>query len=157
MASPIDKCPLCAESRYEMRCIGRKTVNVARREFHTIPIGPLLQAFWRTPEGAQCMRHRSQRTEAILAEIQANGGRLSVYDDFYHGQDYLDAVQRGDITKDDMDLSDVPARLGLKAAALAWLFTALAFRMLRPGQSRQWQLALAWPWPEPRPKYTKFA
>jgi hypothetical protein len=102
--SDLDKCPLCAESRYEKRCVGRKTVNIARQEFHTIPIGPLLQAFWRTSEGAQRMRHRSQRTETILAEMRANGGRLSVYDDFYHGQDYLDAVQRGDITKDDMVL-----------------------------------------------------
>ena len=33
--------------------------------------------------------------------------------------------------------SDVPARLGLKAAALAWLLTAWAFRNCRPGQSRQ--------------------
>jgi hypothetical protein len=33
--------------------------------------------------------------------------------------------------------SDVPARLGLKAAALARLSTALAFRIFKPGQSRQ--------------------
>ena len=33
--------------------------------------------------------------------------------------------------------SDVPARLGLKAMALAWLFMALAFKILRPGQSHQ--------------------
>jgi hypothetical protein len=33
--------------------------------------------------------------------------------------------------------SDVPARLGLKAVALAWLLTALAFRIFRLGQSRQ--------------------
>jgi hypothetical protein len=33
--------------------------------------------------------------------------------------------------------SDVLARLGLKAAALAWLSTAPAFEICRPGQSRQ--------------------
>jgi hypothetical protein len=33
--------------------------------------------------------------------------------------------------------SDVPARLGLKAVALAWLSMAQAFRIARPGQSRQ--------------------
>jgi hypothetical protein len=33
--------------------------------------------------------------------------------------------------------SDVPARLGLKAAALAWLLTAQAFKICKPGQSRQ--------------------
>jgi hypothetical protein len=36
-----------------------------------------------------------------------------------------------------MLISDVPARLGLKAAALAWLLTALAFKIWRLGQSRQ--------------------
>jgi hypothetical protein len=34
-------------------------------------------------------------------------------------------------------ISDVQARLGLKAAALAWLLTAQAFEICRPGQSRQ--------------------
>jgi hypothetical protein len=33
--------------------------------------------------------------------------------------------------------SDVPTRLGLKATALAWLLTAWAFKIWRPGQSRQ--------------------
>ena len=35
------------------------------------------------------------------------------------------------------DPSDVLAQLGLKAVALAWLSTALAFRSLRPGRSQQ--------------------
>ena len=40
--------------------------------------------------------------------------------------------------------SDVPARLGLKATALAWLPAARAFEICRPGQSRQTRPALAW-------------
>jgi hypothetical protein len=48
-------------------------------------------------------------------------------------------------------ISDVPARLGLKAAALAWLLAAQAFETCRPGQSRQIRLALARLWLEPRP------
>jgi hypothetical protein len=52
--------------------------------------------------------------------------------------------------------SDVPARLGLKAAALAWLSTAPAFEICRPGQSCQRRLALARLWPEPRPVGVKF-
>src|SRR6267154_6880958 len=51
--------------------------------------------------------------------------------------------------------SDVPARLGLKAAALAWLSTAQAFEICRPGQSRQLRLALARLWPKPRPVEVK--
>jgi hypothetical protein len=53
-------------------------------------------------------------------------------------------------------VSDVPARLGLKAGALAWLSMARAFRITRPGQSRQWRLALAWLWLKPRPMYGKW-
>ena len=47
--------------------------------------------------------------------------------------------------------SDVPARLGLTAAALAWLSTAQAFEIHKPGQSRQLRLAWARLWPKPRP------
>ena len=52
--------------------------------------------------------------------------------------------------------SDVPAWLGLKAMALAWLFMALAFKILRPGQSHQWRLASARLWPKPWLKYKKY-
>jgi hypothetical protein len=55
-----------------------------------------------------------------------------------------------------VEVSDVPARLGLKAAALARLLTAQAFETCRPGQSRQIRLALARLWPEPRPVGVKF-
>ena len=40
--------------------------------------------------------------------------------------------------------SDVPARLGLKAPALAWPEAALAFSNAGPGQSRTHGLAPAW-------------
>ena len=53
-------------------------------------------------------------------------------------------------------ISDVPAWLGLKATALAWLLTAWAFKTCRLGQSCQWWLALARLWPEPRPTGVKF-
>ena len=42
--------------------------------------------------------------------------------------------------------SDVPA----------WLFMALAFKILRPGQSHQWQLASAQLWPKLWLKYKKY-
>ena len=41
--------------------------------------------------------------------------------------------------------SAVPARLGLKALALAWPEVALASSNTRPGQSIKHGLALAWP------------
>jgi hypothetical protein len=34
--------------------------------------------------------------------LTENGGTIPTYDDFIHGSDYIDAVNRGDITTDDM-------------------------------------------------------
>ena len=43
----------------------------------------------------------------------------------------------------DIDSSDVPARLGLKATALAWLSAASAFKIFRPSMTAQIWLGLA--------------
>ena len=43
----------------------------------------------------------------------------------------------------DYEISAVPARLGLKALALAWPEVALASSSTRPGQSHQTWLGLA--------------
>ena len=96
--SNLTECPTCHQARY----IGE--TKIPRRVFHTIPIGPQLQALWRSVEGAQNMRYRIRRTAAIFAEIEANGGHIAAYDDIYHGSEYLAAVGRGDIAQDDMIL-----------------------------------------------------
>lgn len=89
--------PNCNQPRYLPN-------GAARQQFHTIPLGPQLQALWRTEEGARNMRHRSERTAEILAEMEANGNSIPVLDDVYCGSDYIAAVRRGDITTDDMVL-----------------------------------------------------
>ncbi|EDR02847.1 uncharacterized protein LACBIDRAFT_307986 [Laccaria bicolor S238N-H82] len=50
------------------------------------------------------MGHRKRRTQEILEELQANGGRIKVFDDIYHGEAYLSAVNRGDIGDNDIVL-----------------------------------------------------
>ena len=50
-------------------------------------------------------------------------------------------------------ISVVPARLGLKATALAWPELALAFSKPRPSQSRQTGLGPGLAWPRPRLLY----
>ena len=49
----------------------------------------------------------------------------------------------------------VPARLGLKAAALAWPEVALAFSNPRPSQSRQTRLGPGLARPRPQLLYVK--
>ncbi|KAF7979644.1 hypothetical protein HWV62_41611 [Athelia sp. TMB] len=95
--SDEETCPMCHEAH-------RSPDGAVRQEFHTIPIGPQLQALWRTEEGARNMRHRRDRTAQIRAEMTANNGRIPVYNDVYCGSDYLNAVRRGDIADDDMVL-----------------------------------------------------
>ncbi|PBK73221.1 hypothetical protein ARMSODRAFT_1068079 [Armillaria solidipes] len=81
-------CPYCAEPRYVS-----ETSSVPRQQFHTMPIGPQLQAIWRSPDGAQSMKYRQHCTEIILEELQRTGDeKISIYHDFFDGTDYLQAV-----------------------------------------------------------------
>lgn len=98
--SSLEECPLCNEARY--KTIDGEATHNPRQEFYTIPIGPQLQALWRTKASAKAIRHRSECTIEILQDIQDHDGKINVYDDIYHGSDYLEAVRRGDITSDDM-------------------------------------------------------
>jgi len=101
----LSHCPECGKFRYNQAKFdasnGRTKVPV--RQFHTIPLGPQLQALWRNSEGARAMRHRVTETEKILEALRA-GQDLNEYKDIYSGSDYLDAVQSGKIKDDDMVL-----------------------------------------------------
>jgi len=77
--SELSECPTCNEARFD------SLTELPRQKFHTIPIGPQLQALWRSAESAQNMRHRTQRTNDILEKIRQGNGDLLVYDDVYYG------------------------------------------------------------------------
>jgi hypothetical protein len=97
--------------------------RVAKQTFYTIPIGPQLQALWRSPEGARAMKYRRTRTEEVLAELAENDGRIGAYDDVLTGSDYIKAVQDGDIAPTDMVLifSTDGAQLYKKKASDTWI------------------------------------
>ena len=79
----LDACPKCATSRYEhpvttseqrqenpaegeeSRSNSRGVVRKARKQYYTIPLGPQLQALWRTPEGAERTLYRQRKTDEI--------------------------------------------------------------------------------------------
>lgn len=69
-----EACHFCNEPRY-------LPTGKAQREFHTIPIGPQLQALWRTAEGATNMQYRRRQTDNIRNEMAANDGCIPVYND----------------------------------------------------------------------------
>ena len=89
---------MCGQARYEVE-------EVPRKRFHTIPIGPQLQALWRNPNSADSMGYRKKYTEKIQKELrQHNGIRVSPYGDFFDGSDYLDAVASKNVMPEDMVL-----------------------------------------------------
>jgi len=102
----LDTCPTCGEPQYnpiQLAASGGKK-QVARQQFHTIPIGPQLQALWRDADSALNLRYREEITTEILTELERNEGLLNSYDDFFHGSDYLTAIAEGCIKRDDIVL-----------------------------------------------------
>jgi hypothetical protein len=105
----MDNCPDCNTSRYktdeELSASGRikkkKNAKVPRQQFYTIPLGPQLQALWRTPQSAFFMRYRNRRTQQILALAKGNSGIVPVYEDIFDGKEYLDSYLAGQIRDDD--------------------------------------------------------
>jgi hypothetical protein len=75
-----DSCPTCGEDRYDP-IKSTLVKKVPRQQFHTIPIGPQLQALWRSPEGSHNMQYLDRRTKELLDELRANNGKLKAYDD----------------------------------------------------------------------------
>ncbi|KAF8156747.1 hypothetical protein B0H34DRAFT_630637, partial [Crassisporium funariophilum] len=78
-----------------------------QRWFVTLPIGPQLQALWRTPEGAQAMRYRLNLMKSMLEKAAARPDKkivLEEYEDIFHGSAYLEAVHLGAIQDNGMVL-----------------------------------------------------
>ena len=121
-----DHCPKCGESRYDPALTGK----IPRKQFHTFPIAPQLQAIWRTPEGADSMGYCASFTDKIIHELQENDRRhISPYVDFFNGSDYLDAVQDGRIAPTDMVLmmSIDGAQLYLSKESDCWMWLWIIF------------------------------
>ncbi len=101
----LEECPKCGLGRYDPVILrqskGKKKVPL--RQFHTIPLGPILQALERSLEGSQNMEHFWKSMQEILNNVDPELGDLVLenYDDFDCGSDIIKAVQRGDIGKDD--------------------------------------------------------
>jgi hypothetical protein len=109
---PLEKCPYCAEPRYDPLLLDSSdgAKKKPQRQFYTIPIGPQLQALWRTPRGATEMRYSERVTEKILRDIGYVEGQdnplrsVDSFDDFFYGSDYLQAVVDKKVKAGDMIL-----------------------------------------------------
>jgi hypothetical protein len=127
--SGLDKCPICGEDRYDqikLAASGGKT-QVAHQEYHTLPLGPQLQALWQDKDSADKMCYRKQYTKDILEELEQNRGVLGSYSDFFDGSDYLNALTEGRIKSGDMllMLSIDGAQLYASKASDCWIYMYL--------------------------------
>ena len=99
-----DMCPECGQHRFDQIKFTKSNGRIKnpRAVFHTIPIGPQLQALWRNPESAEKMHYRERRTQEIFDELERNDGLVDAYDDILTGSAYLNAVRDGRIKTEDM-------------------------------------------------------
>jgi len=117
-----ETCPHCGEARYDAELAARGTKK-PRQQFNTFPIGPQIQARYRSPSGADDMRYRRDIMEEIMAELRATG-RLDNVEDIPYGSDFWDAYQRGQIAPDDVCLlfSMDGAQLYEHKASNCWIY-----------------------------------
>lgn len=97
--APLTECPFCGERRYKQH--HNIAPQIPRRQFVTLPIGPQLQALWRHPVSVAKIRDRLQRTATLLAQRNTDNG-IWDYDDVCCGSEYLDHVESGQISDNDM-------------------------------------------------------
>ncbi|KAN0111923.1 hypothetical protein V8E52_008013 [Russula decolorans] len=89
-------CPLCGTDRY------KPDTQEPCRQFVTIPLGPVIQALYALPGTAENMHYRERTTTEILEYARTHGGKLKEYNDTTCGRDYLDAIETGKISRDDV-------------------------------------------------------
>ncbi|TBU37401.1 hypothetical protein BD309DRAFT_1023626 [Dichomitus squalens] len=97
----LDRCPYdtCGEARYEMQ--GKK--RVARRTFQTHPLGPQLQALYRSRHCAKRMHYRERVMEQLLGMADAQK-MVEVAEDVFFAEEYIKLVASGTIREDDLVL-----------------------------------------------------
>lgn len=116
--SNLDRCSKCGEPK--LCSLTKKPYQ----EFHTILLGPILQALWREPSSARRFEYRRRLTRDIINQLEENNGILPSYDDFFHGSDYLKHIKEGRICDDDiiMMLSVDGAQLYAHKASDCWIY-----------------------------------
>ena len=118
--APLESCPRsgCNTSRY---LPGTRT---ARRRFSTIPIGPVIQAFYASPETAKHMHYMERKLVENLSYVRSNSRRLDVFDDTASGQALIDAWGSGVFGKSDiaLQLSIDGAQLRPNQPSDTWVF-----------------------------------
>src|SRR6201996_7798528 len=116
--SDLESCPRCSEPRYFPGS------TKAQKQFSTVPIGPVVQAFYASSELSHHM-HYLEKTLALNLETASNNhGLLDVYNDTTCSQELLDAWRDGRFKRNDVALqfSIDGAQLRRDQQSEAWVF-----------------------------------
>jgi hypothetical protein len=128
----LDTCAVCSEPRYDQFRLESSSgkEKIPRKEFHTIPIGPQIQALYRSPESASLahyLRNERHRIIAYLEQVDC----LDEFSDVLHGTDLIGAFQDGRIDEDDIVLmfSIDGAQLYAMKASACWMYIWVLFNL----------------------------
>ncbi|GBE82064.1 hypothetical protein SCP_0404420 [Sparassis crispa] len=119
----LDICPYCHKHCYDPILLASCGDKKPRQQFNTFPVGPQIQARFRSPESVADMQHQKQIMADVLAELQLSG-KLDIIEDIPHGSDFWDAYQHGQIAPDDVCLifSMDGAQLYEHKASNCWIY-----------------------------------
>ena len=111
-------CPRCPLSRYF------PNTTTPRKRFTTVPIGPIIQAFYGSRDIAEQMHYLERALSVNADRARRAGGSLDKYDDISCGKDILHAWTSGALRKDDvaLQLSIDGAQLRADQPSEAWVF-----------------------------------
>jgi hypothetical protein len=116
----LNACPCCSMTRYF------PDTDKPRKRFTTIPIGPVIQAFYRSRDTADKMHYLERRLAANADQLRqpGSGGNLDIYDDTACGKELIDAWTKGAFHKSDiaLQLSIDGAQLRPNQQSEAWVF-----------------------------------
>lgn len=130
--SDLDSCPKCSEARYDQNCLETSsgTQKIPCKEFHTVPLGPQLQALYHDLVSARCAHYLREERSRILAEIDQRGF-LEAYNDVLHGSNIIEAFQDGHICEDNIVLMFLidRAQLYAKKASACWICIWVLFNL----------------------------
>ena len=111
-------CPRCPLTRYFPNS------TTPRKRFTTVPIGPVIQAFYGSQDIAEHMNYLERALSDNADRARCAGGHLDKYDDITCGKDVLYAWTSGALRKDDvaLQLSIDGAQLRADQPSEAWVF-----------------------------------
>ena len=115
----LDSCPECGEPRYDPDKLEKTGVKVPRKQFTTIPIGPVLQALFRSVESAKQMQYFLEHVSRLAEQPS-----IESYYDTCCGSEFLQLYRSGQLKFGDiiLQLSIDGAQLFRDKSSDCWLY-----------------------------------